>query len=92
MTAWIAVLCIGAISLTFRIAPLAFAGRSTSPRASRFIKDGAAAVGHHRGPCSTAAQSGDVAALASPVSWASCSPGRRGDVAPSCAGSRHLWS
>ena len=66
MTAWIAVLCIGAISLTFRIAPLAFAGRTTSPRASRFIKDaGAAAVAAITvASFDRAAQSGDVAALA----------------------------
>ena len=66
MTAWIAVLCIGARSLTFRIAPLAFAGRTTSPHVEPVIKDaGAAAVAAITvASFDRAAQSGDVAALA----------------------------
>ncbi|HMK11973.1 MAG TPA: AzlD domain-containing protein [Acidimicrobiales bacterium] len=45
MTAWFVVICVGIGSLAFRAAPLAFAGRTASPRTSRFIKDaGAAAV------------------------------------------------
>ena len=45
MTAWFVVICIGIGSLTFRVAPLAFAGRAASPRASRLLRDaGAAAV------------------------------------------------
>ena len=66
MTAWIAVLCIGAISLTFRIAPLAFAGRTTSPRRAGSSRTPArpllAAI--TVASFDRAAQSGDVAALA----------------------------
>ena len=66
MSAWIAVLCIGIGSLAFRMAPLAFAGRSTSPRTSRLIKDAGAAATAAITVASfdRAAQSGDVAALA----------------------------
>ena len=66
MTAWIAVICVGLGSLAFRITPLAFAGRTASPRVSRMIKDaGAAAVAAITvSSFDRAAQSGDVTALA----------------------------
>lgn len=66
MTAWIAVICIGIGSLAFRITPLAFAGRSTSPRTSRLIKDAGAAATAAITVASfdRASHSGDVAALA----------------------------
>ncbi len=66
MTAWIVVICIGIGSLAFRMAPLAFAGRSTSPRTSRVIKDAGAAATAAITVASfdRAAQSGDVVALA----------------------------
>ena len=66
MTAWIVVLCIGLGSLAFRITPLAFASRSTSPRTSRLIKDAGAAATAAITVASfdRAAQTGDVAALA----------------------------
>ncbi len=66
MTAWIVVICIGIGSLAFRTAPLAFAGRPTSPRTSRLIKDAGAAATAAITVASfdRAAQSGDVAALA----------------------------
>jgi branched-subunit amino acid transport protein len=66
VTAWIVIVCIGIGSLAFRIAPLAFAGRTTSPRTSRLIKDaGAAAVAAITvSNFDRAAQNGDIAALA----------------------------
>ena len=66
MTAWIVVICIGIGSLAFRVAPLAFAGRSTPPRTSRLIKDAgvAATAAITVAAFDRAAQSGDVAALA----------------------------
>jgi branched-subunit amino acid transport protein len=66
MTAWIAVVCIGIGSLALRITPLAFAGRTTSPRTSRLIKDAGAAATAAITVASfdRAAQSGDVGALA----------------------------
>jgi branched-subunit amino acid transport protein len=66
VTAWIVVICVGIGSLAFRMAPLAFAGRSTSPRTSRLIKDaGAAATAAITVAWfDRAAQSGDVAAIA----------------------------
>jgi branched-subunit amino acid transport protein len=66
VTAWIVVVCIGIGSLAFRVAPLAFAGRSTPPRTSRLIKDAgvAATAAITVASFDRAAQSGDVAALA----------------------------
>ena len=66
MTAWIVVICIGIGSLAFRVAPLAFAGRSTPPRTSRLIKDAgvAATAAITVAAFNRASQSGDVAALA----------------------------
>ena len=66
MSAWIAVVCIGFGSLAFRVTPLAFAGRMSSPRTSRLIKDaGAAAVAAITvASFDRAAHSGSVAALA----------------------------
>ena len=66
MTAWVVVFCIGLGSLAFRVTPLAFAGRTASPRVGRMIKDaGAAAVAAITvSSFDRAAQSGDVAALA----------------------------
>jgi branched-subunit amino acid transport protein len=66
VTAWIAVICIGLGSLAFRIAPLAFADRTASPRVNRMIKDaGVAAVAAITvSSFDRAAQAGDVPALA----------------------------
>jgi branched-subunit amino acid transport protein len=66
VSAWIAVICIGIGSLAFRMTPLAFAGRSTSPRTSRLIKDAGAAATAAITVASfdRAAQSGDVVPLA----------------------------
>ncbi len=66
MTAWIVVVCIGLGSLTFRMVPLAFAGRATSPHASRVIRNAgaAAATAITVSSFDRAAHTGDAMALA----------------------------